>query len=507
MENKEYFNYCNELVSNEIIYLCKKCSSPVLIRSMAYYKNKKKIYMESDCLCLRRINITIQDYITEFEAKEYKNKINIVNSLKCFLPKNKGEFTFHNNEFSHYCTDCEQNLGLNCIGEIHCNHILIIFDKKNIENLVNKIINLMNINNKENNSNINDIIQDNDKNINEKKNFSIKDIDNKSKVDLIELLNKMNIFYSYHPCYNILKSFENIYKFCLNIKNYIKENSIYEPIEIVKEKKIRFPRELKNISENEKIISIKMIERGITNIKILQNYDLSRLEILSLKKNNIIDISPLSNKSLNNLKKLGLEENKLADDNIEPFSLLYAPKLEFINLFGNYLTSPDIFKCLKNFPKLEKFYIGNNVFKDEFNDTYDCSQIIEIGFSLGVFSEDTIKKLSNFKFDNLKILYLNGNNIHSLECLEELNFAQLEEIWFMNNYIETFRQLTKFKNLKIINLKKNKIKDISRLYTFVKELPKLKKIIISNNKIDLKDLKNIEIIKKIRKENIQIEIL
>ena len=77
----------------------------------------------------------------------------------------------------------------------------------------------------------------------------------------------------------------------------------------------------------------------------------------------------------------------------------------------------------------------------------------------------------------------------------------------MNNYIETFSQLTKFNNLKIINLKKNKIKDISRLDTFVKELPKLRKIIISNNKIDLRNTKNIEIIKNIRKGNIQIEIL
>ena len=499
-------NYFDEYESNKIIYLCKKCSSPILIRGIIYYKNKKKIYMECDCLCLRRKNITIQDFIDEFEDKEYDNNINIVNSLKCFLPKNKTEFTFHNNEFSHYCTDCEQNLCLNCIGEIHCNHTLIILDKKNLENLVYKIINLMNINDNDDNSNNNNNENHKD-NYNNFNNFKIKDIDIKSKKALQEFVKKINIFYSYYPCYNILQSVENIYKFCLNINNYINESSIYEPIEIIKEKKIRFPRELKNISENEKIISIKMIERGISSIKGLQKYDLRNIEILSLKKNNIADISPLAYKSFDNLIKLRLEENKLGDDNIEVFNKIDAPKLQLINLFGNYFTSPDIFKCLKRFKKLDTFYIGNNSFNDKFDDIYDCSTIVEIGFSMGVFSEETIQKLSNFKFDNLKILYLNGNNIHSLECIEELQFDKLEEIWFMNNYIETFSQLTKFKNLKIINLKKNKIKDISRLDTFVKELPKLRKIIISNNKIDLRNKKNIEIIKNIRKENIQIEIL
>ena len=514
MENKDLkeniINFVEENELNKIIYLCKKCSSPILIRKMTYYINKKKIYMECDCLCLRRKNVTIQDYIDEFEDKEYDKNINIVNNLKCFLPKNKTEFTFHNNEFSHYCTDCEQNLCLNCIGEIHCNHTLIIFDKKDLENLIDKIISLMNIKDNDDNSNRDENNEEDHKendNNNEIKKFTIKDIDNKSKKALKEFLKKLNKFYSCHPCYNILQSVENIYKFCLNINIYINESSIYEPIEIIKEKKIRFPRELKNISESNKIISIKMIERGISVIKRLQNYDLSSLEILCLKKNNITDISPLANKNLDNLIRLHLEENKLGDDNIEAFNQLIAPKLKFINLFGNYFTSPDIFKCLKRFKNLERFYIGNNSFNDKFDDIYDCSTIIEAGFSLGVFSEETIEKLANFKFDNLKILYLNGNNIHSLECIEELKFDKLEEIWFMNNYIETFSQLTKFKNLKIINLKKNKIKDISRLDTFVKELPKLRKIIISNNKIDLRNMKNIEIIKNIRKGNIQIEIL
>jgi Leucine-rich repeat (LRR) protein len=77
----------------------------------------------------------------------------------------------------------------------------------------------------------------------------------------------------------------------------------------------------------------------------------------------------------------------------------------------------------------------------------------------------------------------------------------------MNNYIEDFRQLVKFKNLKIINLKDNKIKDISKLDEFVKEFTELKRIIISKNKIDTKDEKNIKIIENIRNRNIQIDIL
>lgn len=414
--------------SKNIIYLCKNCSSSILINKINYDINRFKIFMECHCLCLRRKNITIKDYIDNFEEEENIDEINndqitIVNSLKCYL---------HKTEFSYFCIDCEMDLCLNCIGEIHPNHN------------------------------------------------------------------------------NILKSIENIYNFCLNIKDFITESNPDDPIDLAKEKKIRFPRDLKNISENDKITSIIMIDKGIANLNGLKSYyDLSKLEIIRIQKDNIMDLSVLLNfDNLDNLKILDFEENKLTEENSEVFSTLKAPNLEFLDLFGNNFTTFATLKYLNRFKKLTKFFFGNNLINDKnCEEEYDCSNINEMGLSIGVFSEESIKRLSKFKLDNLSILYLNGNNIRSLEFLKDVSCDKLEEIWLMNNYIEDFSQLVKFKNLKIINLKDNKIKDISKLDEFVKEFTELKRIIISKNKIDTKDEKNIKIIENIRNRNIQIDIL
>ena len=247
-----------------------------------------------------------------------------------------------------------------------------------------------------------------------------------------------------------------------------------------------------------------MIEQGLRKIINLTKFNLNKLEILSLKNNNITDIIPLKSISFPNLKKLCLEENKITDDNYKVFEQLDAPNLKFINLFKNQFKSSGIFTTLRRFKKLKKFFIGNNKI-DTFDDKiYDCSQIKEIGLSVGMFSEKTIEKISNFKFDYLKILYLNSNNIHSLSFIKGLNCENLEEIWFMNNYIETFYELERFKNLKIINMKNNKIKDISKLEEFVNKLPSLEKIVLSENKIDKE--RNKKILSKIQKKKIKIDI-
>ena len=253
-----------------------------------------------------------------------------------------------------------------------------------------------------------------------------------------------------------------------------------------------------------------MIEKGIKNLDSLKDYyDFSKLEIIRIQKDNINDLSVLTYfRNLYNLKILDLEENKLTEDNSKVFAELDAPNLEFLDLFGNYFTTFDTFKYLNRFPKLTKFFFGNNLINDHnWDEEYDCSTIKEIGLSIGVFSEESIKRLSKFKLNNLQILYLSGNNIHSLNFLKDIKCEKLEEIWLMNNYIEDFGQLVKLKNLKIINLKNNKIKDISKLDEFVKEFKELKKLIISKNKIDTKDEKNIQIIENIRNKNIQIDIL
>ena len=321
-------------------------------------------------------------------------------------------------------------------------------------------------------------------------------MDMQSKKSLIKLLKKLIEFYSFYPCYNIDKSITNISKFCSNINKFIVKSRPYKVLDIIKDRKIRFTWEFNRIPEDENIISIHLIEQGLRKIINLTKFNLNKLEILSLKNNNITDISPLKSIKFPNLKKLCLEENKITDDNYKVFEQLDAPNLELINLFKNQFKSSGIFTTLRRFKKLIKFFIGNNKIDAFDNKIYDCSQIEEIGLSVGMFSEKTIEKISNFKFDYLKILYLNSNNIHSLSFIKGLNCENLEEIWFMNNYIETFYELERFKNLKIINMKKNKIKDISKLEEFVNKLPSLEKIVLSENKIDKE--RNKKILSKIQ---------
>ena len=491
----------NDLVKREskkiIIYLCKQCSSSILISNLFYDINQKKLYLECECQCRRIKYLPINDYYNEFKYEEYKqsNDIIKVNNIKCF--QHEGD------KFEFYCMDCEKDLCNNCIEEIHPNHTFIYFNINIRKQLIEKIKKSIDIeDNNENSHNTQKDINNTD-NFNENKNkslnqenFTIKEMDMQSKKSLIKLLKKLIEFYSFYPCYNIDKSITNISKFCSNINKFIVKSRPYKVLDIIKDRKIRFTWEFNRIPEDENIISIHLIEQGLRKIINLTKFNLNKLEILSLKNNNITDISPLKSIKFPNLKKLCLEENKITDDNYKVFEQLDAPNLEFINLFKNQFKSSGIFTTLRRFKKLIKFFIGNNKIDAFDNKIYDCSQIEEIGLSVGMFSEKTIEKISNFKFDYLKILYLNSNNIHSLSFIKGLNCENLEEIWFMNNYIETFYELERFKNLKIINMKKNKIKDISKLEEFVNKLPSLEKIVLSENKIDKE--RNKKILSKIQ---------
>ena len=430
--------------------------------------------------------MTIKDYYKEFEYEEYKQSDGIikVNNLKCFEHKGDKKFEF-------FCIDCEKDLCINCIEEIHPNHTFIYFNINIRNQLIEKIKKSIDIGDNNDNShntqkdiNNNDNFNENNNIILNKDNFTIKEMDLPSKKALIKLLDKLKTFYSIYPCYNIDRSIINISKFCSNINKNIVKSGPFKVLDVITDRKIRFPWEFNRVPEDENIISIHLIEQGLRKIKNLTKYNLNKLEILSLKNNNITDISPLKDINFPNLNIMCLEENKITDNNYKVFEQLDAPNLLFINLFKNQFKTSGIFTTLKRFKKLTKFFIGNNKI-DTFDDQiYDCSQITEIGLSVGIISEKTIEKLSNFKFDNLKILYLNSNNIESLAFINDLNCVNLEEIWFMNNYIETFDELERFKNLKIINMKKNKIRDISKLEEFVNKLPKLEKIVLSENRID-----------------------
>ena len=65
------------------------------------------------------------------------------------------------------------------------------------------------------------------------------------------------------------------------------------------------------------------------------------------------------------LEILDIEENQIGNNAIEILSKANLPKLKYLNLFRNKLTSIKIFDVVKNFKELEAFFIGGNKFDME----------------------------------------------------------------------------------------------------------------------------------------------
>ena len=68
-----------------------------------------------------------------------------------------------------------------------------------------------------------------------------------------------------------------------------------------------------------------------------------------------------------------------------------------------------------------------------------------------------------------------------------------------NNYLKEFNELIKLRKLKSVNLQSNQINNINNLNEFLKEFPNIEKIILSENKIDLNDIENDDIIEEAKK--------
>ena len=146
-------------------------------------------------------------------------------------------------------------------------------------------------------------------------------------------------------------------------------------------------------------------------------------------------------------------------------------------------------------------YVGSNQFKNsEVNTTLDSSEIEEIGLSIGVFNDESIHFISKFKFNNLKILYLQANNLSSLSFINDLELPNIKEIWLKNNKLDDFYPLSKYKTLNFINLSGNCIKNIDKLVSFIDEFKELKEIDIKDNNIDFNDKKNVNIILEVKKK-------
>ena len=172
-------------------------------------------------------------------------------------------------------------------------------------------------------------------------------------------------------------------------------------------------------------------------------------------------------------------------------------QLEFLNLYENSLHDFKIFQILnrKNLCSLTKLYIGSNLFYDSKTDiNFGSSNLKEIGFTNGVFNNNSIHIIKNFSFNNLEIIYLSKNNLKSLSFIKNLNLPNIKQFWAYYNFIKDYYPLKNYKTLKIINLRHNEIDNIDNLISFVESFEKLKELDISENEFDLNDEKNFYIL-------------
>ena len=451
-KKSQLLNSKEDIDINETYFICQKC------KLVPFFILKNKLYIKCNCEEVKKdLNYLCDKYIIE---KNEENELNISKEcLKCLKHKKK---------YKYYCQKCEEDLCNKCLLENdHHEHKIIIFDSL----ILNTNIKI---------EKIQDILKENFEN-NKKDNLLIKNL---AKI----IINQ----YKEYTCYNIFKNIDNIYQKLLSKINKNNANN-----NIIRKSK-RFIDNNYNAESNEINCVIK---ENILDASFLIEKNPEKLEILELQETNISELSILENVNFVNLRHFNLSKNRIDNKNIAYLQGCNFKKLIYFDVSSNRLNDFSFFERVNNFPKLRKLYISSNKFNDDIenlkNNIYNLSHIEEIGLSDGVFSDKSIELLKNFKFDNLKGLFLSYNQLSSLSFIKDLDCPILEEIYLDNNNLCEFEPLIKFTNIKIIQINNNEIKDINNLKNFVNELKQLKKLSIKGNKLEKK---NDNILREIKKE-------
>ena len=343
---------------------------------------------------------------------------------------------------------------------------------------------------------------------NDDKSFIIDEKITDSDLLIILISSIIKNYYDY-PNYNIIDNIKNFHEKLKNINNSVKEEF---DIQNNKEIKNQLEYEALNNDEREYIKKIEIIAKN-NDIKFLKNAILTNLEEINMSSNNIDNIEPLITAKFNNLKKLNLSINLINDSMIDVIAKLDFNNLENLNLSYNYFTQFNLFKSIEHFKNLKKFIIGSNDFTEDIDDLmkdknleYNLQTLEEIDLSLGVFSEESIKLLSKFKFEKLKILDLNSNNLTTLSFIDYLYFSKendkshnkdfiiikdmdeipLKKLNLQNNEISDISKLSKLKNIEEIKLDNNSIIINQSINIIVEKMKSLNQILLFGNQLDKK---------------------
>jgi len=445
-------------------FLCKECKDKKDYNNPLIKFNKNLIFItchENN----KEISINDISNIGDYLIKEDKLD-NYLEKMKC---------KEHNESFYYYCQsiNCHKNLCKSCYNEHkNLNHSNIVdFVKKN-SNLEEKI------------KSINQVFKLED--------YFIYDLDTINNNNLLNLLIITIINdYSKTPNYNLIKNIENIYDFSKNYK--IRIYSDIELEDIIK----------KGIEQLNNIIYIQIYQRDFKKMNLLtDNYEsLGNLEELHLIQINMKSLDSLIKCKFLNLKILDLENNSIDDEkeNLTIFSMFKDkfPKLEVLNLKKNNLTKYEFFDKIQSLNNLKELNVSANAFtpnciNNNEDKSYIFNNIEKMILSNGVFNNKSIYYIQYFKIKNIKIIDLSSNNLKSLSFLEKVHWPEINTILLNANSIKSIQELSKFKNLKLIEIKDNPIKDIQEAEEIKNQIPDIEIILnIINGNIISDKHKNI----------------
>ena len=432
-----------------IIYTC-KCNQNFLMDIIQYFDNTLNISEESE-----------EKDIEETKEKEKENNI-LLDIFYC--QKHKGQ------KFFSYCQEFDTSLCQACFIEEkkYKDNQMIFFDE--LKNEANKSLEFI-INN-----------------------FSLISLpyDNIYSDFLNDKLGRVREYYI-----KFINFLINDYNNFTCYSHFIIISNLSEALGMFKKEDTNLKKYV-HVKPNLNLLTgIRLIDINISDITLFCEANLINLKVLNLRKNKISNIESIIYAKFKNIEILDLSLNKLGDDNIKIIEQFKFENLEILNIFGNNFSDYKIFYICNNkkFKKLKILFIGSNNFKNNKINTYiDTSNLEKIGLTTGAFNDESIHFIQFFRFNNLLILYLHSNNLSSLSFVDKLDLPNIKAIWVNNNKLDDYSPLSKYKTLEYINIRRNLIKNIDNLISFMENFIGLKKMDITYNNIDFSDNKNKNII-------------
>ena len=345
--------------------------------------------------------------------QEYLEKM--INWVNISDLKSKNKCSIHNDVYSFYCKDCEENICQKCLKETqkHDKHIkykisdlnpskreMIILKEKisiwsqkkeelnhQIKNLNDKIIFYDALINSYQRQSSNYFLNINLKHLLFGEKINQDFIKNAEFIKFKTEKSELEDFVKNH----FLVATKNVDK--LNLMNKgIGEQVITELIKGIEDKTVfrilKFSGKIQNPSEVIELKGIKILDlsgNNISNIDFLANKVFPNLEILNLNNNEINSIDVLKNVTCPVLKEIHLKKNNI--NNIDILQELNITKLKILWLSNNKIESIDVFQKVK-FPQLLKLGLNKNKIKD-----------------ISVFDK------KRARFPQLFELYIHGNEI------------------------------------------------------------------------------------------------